>query len=236
MCLWAEPTHAITQAQDQFIPVVITDQLPARDGVIPVYLFCGQARLSKPNQLDEFHCAFKNHTNQNITAANIIYSIVIDRNGSTIKDSMNSTVTALVHPDFRATSKLIGPGEDCAVGPPGPISYTSGAVIKGVEISIDYVEFEDGMSLGPDKEGSRIIKAMRTGARKYRTWLKLRYKDPGESVAAMASDLEREKPLPAELEFADASKQLGANEYRRRLQKIFQTKGASETRRLLDSN
>src|SRR5882724_5228590 len=107
ICLWAVSARTRSQQEDQFLSVVITDQLPARDGVIPVYLYCGQARLSAPNRVEEFQCSFKNNTNRNITAANVIYSIVLDHNGSSTKDTSNSTVEALVHPDFKVTSKLI---------------------------------------------------------------------------------------------------------------------------------
>jgi hypothetical protein len=235
LCLWAVSARTKSQQEDQFIPVVITDQLPAKDGVIPVYLYCGQARLSSPNRLEEFQCTLRNNTNQSITAANAIYSIVLDQNGSSIKDTVNSTVEALVHPDFRGTSKLIGPGEESAVGPPGPISYANGGVVKGVEISIDYVEFENGTSLGSDKEGSRIIRAMRAGAEKYRKWFQLRYNLQGRSVASVASDLETDQSLPGDLQLADPNEEQGAIAYRRRLQKLLQTRGAGEIKKLLDS-
>src|SRR2546423_7085827 len=71
LCLWAVSARTKSQQDDRFIPVVITDQLPARDGVIPVYFVCGQARLSSPNRIEEFQCTFKNNTNLNITAANV---------------------------------------------------------------------------------------------------------------------------------------------------------------------
>src|SRR5437016_13056732 len=103
LCLWAVSARTKSQQEDRFIPVVITDQLPATDGVIPVYLYCGQARLSAPNRLEEFQCTLKNHTDRNITAANAIYSIVIDQNGSSTRDTVNSTMQMLIHPDFRPT-------------------------------------------------------------------------------------------------------------------------------------
>ena len=72
LCLWAVSAGTKGQQQDQFIPVVITEQLEAKNGVIPVYVYCGQARLTAPNRLEEFQCTLKNNTNQNIMAANAI--------------------------------------------------------------------------------------------------------------------------------------------------------------------
>lgn len=237
LCLWAVSTRTTrsTQQVDQFIPVVITEQLEARNGVIPVDIRCGQARLTAPNRLEEFQCTLKNNTNLNITAANAIYSVVLEQNGVLTKDTVSSTVEAAIHPDFRGTNRLIGPGDESALGPPGPISYTSGIIVKSVEIGIDYVEFENGTTLGSDNQGSHIIKAMRSGAAKYREWLKLRYKLGGRSVAAISSEVEGDQSLPSELRFADPNEEQGAIGYRSRLRKLFQTRGADDVKKLLDS-
>src|SRR6267142_2481642 len=80
LCLWAVSARTkIPQQVDRFVPVVITEQLEAKNGVIPVYIYCGQARLTAPNRLEEFECALKNNTNLNITAANAIYSVVLEQ-------------------------------------------------------------------------------------------------------------------------------------------------------------
>ena len=238
LCLWAVSARSTksTQQADQFIPVVITAQLDTENSVIPVDLRCGQARLTAPNRLEEFQCTLKNNTNLNITAANAIYSIVLEQNGSLTRDTVSSTVEAAIHSDFRGTNKLIGPGDESAVGPPGPISYASGITVKSVEIAIDYVEFENGTTLGSDRQGSHIIKGMRAGAAKYREWLKLRYKLGGRSVALISSDVEGDQSLPSELRFADPNEEQGAIAYRSRLRRLFQTRGAGDVKKLLDSN
>lgn len=237
LCLWAVSARTKSQQQvDQFIPVVITEQLEAKNGVVPVDIRCGQARLTAPNRLEEFQCSFKNNTNLNITAANAIYSIVLDQNGSVSRDTYSRTAETLVHPDFSATSKRIGPGDESDLGPPGPISYTSGVIVKGVEISIDFVEFENGTTLGPDKQGSSIIKAMRAGAGKYREWIKRQYKLAGSSVAAISSDIESDQSLPGDLRFADPNEELGARGYQIRLRKLLHNGRASDVKKLLDSN
>lgn len=236
LCLWAVSVRPKNWHQnDEFIPVVITEQLQAENGVIPVELRCGQARITAPNRLEEFQCSFKNNTSLNITAANAIYSVVIEQNGVVTKDTVSSTVQAAIHPDFGGTNRLIGPGDESSLGPPGPITYTSGIIVKSVEISIDFVEFENDTTLGKDNQGSRIINAMRVGAAKYREWLKLRYTRGGRSVASIFSEVEGDEPLPTELRFADPNEEQGAVGYRSLLRKLFRTRGAGDVKKLLDS-
>lgn len=236
MCLLAVSARTKnSQPKDELIPVVITKQLEAKSDLIPADLRCGMARLSAPNQLEEFRCVLKNNTLANIAAANAIYTIVYERNGSLYKDSFSSIAEAFVHKDFKGTNKLIEPGNETSFGPPGPISY-AGGVIKSVEIAIDYVEFEDGSSLGPDKQGSRIIEAMRAGAERYRQWLKVRCRQSGTCVNAISSAVELNQSLPSELLFTDPSEEQGANAYRSRLRKLYQDRGPAEVKKLFDSN
>jgi hypothetical protein len=237
LCLWAVSARTTknTQTVDQFIPVVITEQLDPKNGVIPVDIRCGQARLTAPNRLEEFQCTLKNNTNVNIIAANAIYSVVLEQNGVLTKDTTSRTVQAAIHPDFRGTNRLIGPGDESSLGPPGPITYTSGISVKSVEIAMDYVEFEDGTTLGSDNQGSHIIKAMRVGAAKYREWLKLRYMRGGRSVASISSEVEGDQSLPSELRFADPNEEQGAIGYRSLLRNLFRTRGAGDVKKLLDS-
>ena len=235
VCLWAVSAGTKSSPQkEQFIPVVITNQLEAKNALIPADLRCGTARLSAPDQLEEFRCVLKNNTQANISAALAIYTVVYEQNGSSYRDSFSSIADAFVHKDFKGTNKLIGPGTETSFGPPGPISYEN-AVIKGVEISIDYVEFEGGSSLGPDKQGSRTVGAMRTGAERYREWLKVQTHKSANYLDTISSAVETNS-LPSELRFTNANEEQGANAYRYRLRKVYQTRGPVEVKKLLDSN
>ena len=235
LCLWAVSARTKnSQQKDQFIPVVITNQLEAKNGLIPADLRCGTVRLSAPDQLEEFRCVLKNNTQANITAALTNYTIVYEQNGSLFRDSFASVAEAFVHKDFKGTNKLIGPGNETSFGPPGPISYKN-AVIKGVEIAIDYVEFEDGSSLGPDKQGSRTVQAMRAGAERYRQWLKVKTQQSANYLDTISSAVET-KSLPSELRLTDVNEEQGANAYRYRLRRVYQTRGPVEVKKLLDSN
>lgn len=234
LCLWAVSARTKEAMQDTFVPVGITDQLPAKDGIIPVLISCGQARLSSPNQLEEFRCTLKNYTNLSITAANTPYSVVIEKDGSTTRHTTNSIVETSIHSDFKGENKKIGPGDEISIGPPGPVSYQSGEIIKSVEIRIDFIQFENGAQLGPDQEGSRIINAMRAGAKKYKSWLKQQYNVQGRSLTALASEIAADDSLPPAL--TDQNEQVGAKEYRRKFQKLIGSRGAADVKRVLESN
>jgi len=223
-----------SQQKDQFIPVVVTSQLYAKNGQIPADLRCEKARLSAPNKLEEFRCVLKNNTQANITAAHTLYTIAYEQDGSLFRDSFSSVAEAFVHKDFKGMGNLIGPGNETSFGPPGPISYEN-AVIKEIEIGIDYIEFEDGSFLGPNKEGSRVVAAMRAGAERYKQWLKAQIRDSANYLETLSSALKAES-LPSGLRFTDANEEQGANAYRYRLRKLNQDRGPVEVKKLLDSN
>jgi hypothetical protein len=220
-----------TPQENKEIAVDIIKQLEPTGGVIPVEIRCAPAHLTAPNQVETLDCKLKNSTSKNITAANIIYSIVLAENGSVSRDTHNSFLEALVHPDFKDLNKLIGPGEERFVGPAGPISYPA-AVIKTVEMGIDYVEFEDGTTLGPDEQGSQITKSIRAGAAKYKGWLSRKYIQSGESAEAIIPLLQQESALPDEIGSLDQYQEIGAKAYRDSLRRACQTRGKSEVKKL----
>lgn len=119
-----------------------------------VELLCGTASVSPPNILNGYECILRNDTHKSITAANIIYSTILDEAGRETKDSRNQILLTNFHPDFYDKEKNILPGGSNTFRPAGVFTYHN-AVIKGIEVYIDYVEFEDGTSMGRDVEGSK---------------------------------------------------------------------------------
>lgn len=231
-CLWAFSSVAKPTQQGAQHVAVTPVQLQADQGIIPVELRCTTGLLSAPNVLESFHCVLKNNTNKAVTAANVIYSISLEQNGSEAKTSYASTIDTRLHPDFASTSKPIGPREESGnLGPPGPISVEN-AVIKGIEINIDYIELADGSTLGVDQQGSKIIRTMRDGAEKYKKWFRARYSQSGKSLSPIASLL-YDQPLPGELQLSSADEEQGAKAYRHRLKKMYENKGSSEVEKHL---
>jgi hypothetical protein len=221
----------LSQRGNAFVPVT-PRQLHVDDGPMPVELRCSPGQSSAPGVLDPFTCVLLNNTDKDIIAANVIYSIVVDQDGNESKATYASTVDAIPHPDFAGASRPVRPGtESVGVGPPGPTSY-QGAIIKGVEISIDYVEFADGSWLGPNQQGSRIIGDMRRGADRYKNWLRAEYSKSGAPPDAITQML-NSRSLPSGLKFASADEEQGARAYRTRLRGIYESKGEAEVRTLL---
>ena len=225
---------AIPQEKDRVVPINVK-QLRNDSGPIPVELVCGTVRSSAPNILDSFTCTLKNNTEKRISAANAIYSVVIEREGIEESESYDSTIDSIFHQDFASTAKLVNPGEESAsVGPPGAISYPENVIIKRIDIHLDFVEFEDGTSLGRNSNGSKIINDMRDGAERYKRWLANTYFTRGRSYAVLTTLLNEEN-LPNELQLLNEDQNAGARAYRNRLRKMNIKVGGLEVEKLLQA-
>jgi len=205
-------------------------QLRQEGGAIPVELQCDAAQLTSPNELKGFSCKLTNYTNKAITAVSAAYAITIEKDGQETSDTGFLTLDTIIHPDFKA-KKTISPGETYPVQKIDPISYDD-AVIKGIVLTIDYVEFEDKATLGPDRNGSQIIATGREGAAKYKEWLVKMYKHEGsvEVISALLND----QDYPPELRLDNPGLRRGADFYRTRLREARAARGATEIKRLLD--
>lgn len=222
-----------TPPQERLIPVNVT-QLPLENGVFPVEMRCEEARSSALNKLDGFTCLVINNTRKKISALAIIYSVVVDDGPETERETNLLTSDFAIHLDVSEAKqqKLFSPGESRRVGTPGPVAFESGGV-SGVELHLDYVEFEDKTSIGPNMQGSKMIGSMREGAAKYKAWLVQQYKRSGMDEQAIVSLLDA-TDLPKELNFTgDADLSEGARLYRRVLHSIYTSKGAAELRHYL---
>lgn len=219
------------QTEDLQLPIV-AKQLPSENGVIPVELKCGTAHLIPPGRLEEFSCILKNNTNKNILATNVAYSVIFESDGKEAADTRFHTIDTFVHPDFYEANKSIQPGGESIIGPPGP-SFYADSVIKRIEISVEYVEFEDKTTLGPNEKGAQIIADIREGAAKYRNWLAQKYDENGRSTKAITTLLQQDQPLPNELGFKNSYQEQGARAYRTRLRHIQETLGAAQIERYL---
>lgn len=205
---------------------VKANQLPAEKNIIPVELRCQSAQIVKRDTLEKIPCVVVNNTNKYITATTINSSVIVDAEGKTSGDSDFLSLDPLAHPDFREERKgyLIAPGNEIPI-PFLATSYDSG-VIKGVLVQVDYVEFADKTTLGPNRAGSRIIADIRDGAAKYKNWLAAKYDRSGKSMSAIAPLLEKGQPLPEEIESLSSHQQEGAIIYRNYARRTFETKGA----------
>ena len=221
-------THEDSDQLGLQLPITIK-QLPENN--INVELLCGTASVTPPNILNYFQCTLKNNTHKSITAANIIYSTVLEEAGRETKDSRNHILATYIHPDFYEKEKNILPGGSTSFRPAGVFTYEN-AVIKGVEVYIDYVEFEDNTSMGPNKEGSRIINDLREGAVKYKSWLARESKQ--KSIDTVIQSLQSDEGLP-EIGLNNFTQKEGARRYGIGLRKLYKSRGPTEVQRYLST-
>jgi hypothetical protein len=220
---------------DKQIPIAV-EQLPQDNGVFPVEVRCGNARLTSPSTIEQFSCIAINNTYKNISALSADLTVITEnKDGNESRNTSLLNIDSLVHPDVREARhlKLIPPGESRTLNPPGPISFED-EIISRVEFKIDYVEFEDKTAAGPDRDGSRIINSIREGAARYKAWLVKKYALNKRDMAAIASALE-DSDLPHELQFnGDGNLSEGARMYRSVMSSVYANRGAVGLKKFLD--
>ena len=213
----------------QAMPVVIR-QIRLENGLIPVEVKCRDVQLTAPDTYETVPCIIKNNTEKNIRAVAAEFIVTTEYQGKQTQDSSYLTLETLLHPDLALQHKHnpIAPGAERALEP-SPASY-EGSLIKGIEVRMDYVEFEDGTTIGPNKKGSILIGFSREGAAKYKEWLKKKYLESGKSADAIASLL-MVKDLPNELDLTDPNQRTGAKQYRNHIREVYAAHGATELRK-----
>jgi len=225
-----------TASQRERLITVNAAQLPLENGAFPVEMRCEEARSPALNKLNEFSCLVINNTRKKISALAVVYSVIVDGgDGGAEQETNLLTSDFAIHPDVSEAKrqKLFSPRESRRVGPPGPIAFESGTV-SGVEVHIDYVEFEDKTSIGPNTHGSKAIGSMREGAAKYKAWLVQQYKRSGMDEQSAAALLDA-ADLPKELNFdGDPDLSEGARAYRSIMRSVYTSKGGAELRRYLN--
>lgn len=227
------PASGANQTSNQSVELPVSVKQLQPENNRNVELVCGTASVTPPNILNGFECVLKNNTQKSITAANIIYTTVLEEAGRETKDSRNQILLTNFHPDFYDKEKNISPGRTNTIRPHGVYTYHN-AVIKGIEAYIDYVEFEDGTSMGPDVEGSKMIKDFRAGAVKYKGWLakESKQKSIDTLVQSAPSDEELQK---TEMGLNNATQIEGARRYGIALRKLYKQHGPTEVKKYLST-
>ena len=222
--------NAANQTEPTEVPVVVKPFRAAKGGNT-ADLRCDTPYVIPPGTLQKFSCTFKNSTNKEIVAAAIEYSIILESDGKPVTDTRVHALVTSFDKNLSGPGKLIPPGGESIVGPPGPMFYAN-SVIKGVEVKVDYLEFVDNTTLADSDKGSKIIANIRSGAAKYRSWLVRKYKEAGESVEALSALLRGDLPGASELH-RHSDEEDGLRAYRTLLRRVLETQGAEEVRRIL---
>lgn len=215
-------------------PVAVIRQLGSEGLVVPVELLRPAARLSAENQLEEYSCIVKNNTGKAIVAFSLAWNIITDVAGKESSVRELQVNVSFIHPDVQEDHRgAIAPGEE-SPAEAGPTYFESNASVKRLGVSIDYVEFEDGTSLGPNSKGSssQQIAMVREGASRYKEWLGQMYAKTGRSPAVVLQQLQSES-IPDDLNLSNPEMKQGAYAYRTRMLKLYNTKGPVAIQKIL---
>lgn len=216
-------------------PVVVIRQLGSEGLVAPVELLRPAARLSAENQLEEYSCVVKNNTGKAVVAFSLAWNIITEVAGKETSVGELQINNSFIHPDVQEGHKsgAITPGAE-SLAEAGPTYFESNASVKRLGVSIDYVEFEDGTSLGPNlnSASSHQIAMVREGASRYKEWLSQMYAKMGRSHQIVLQQLQSES-IPDDLNLNNAEMKQGAYAYRIRMLKLYNTEGPAAFQRLL---
>lgn len=211
---------------------VIVNQLPAKDGVIPIEIIQPSFVSSAPNKLEDLTYILRNNSARAVIAAAVIKTITYDEGGETYAHSVYSMMDGAFHPDMRGKPFL--PGTQMPMESAGPVAFGEGVVIKEITLTLEYASFEDNSAYGSGSEGEHRITAMREGARRYKSWLAQEYSRAGKSLTTIFP-LIQAPTIPESLKL-DPDQTMGADRYRLQLLSTLQKKGAADVESYLKQN
>jgi hypothetical protein len=203
-------------------------QLDPIGGSLPVELTCEDAKLIGSGRISQLKCAIKNNSFAPMVAGTLQVSITIDANGKENLISGYQTFETFLHPDFREDNKN-------NVTQPGMVyrfdltpSDYGDATVKDIAVELDYLEFLDRPSVGPNRVGSRTLGDIREGAAKYKIWLVKQYRQRGASVETIAKLLDNETIPADEIGLQNTDQNSGANMYRKYARRSYDSRGPQE--------
>ena len=220
---WRSTSTGLQSREQANIKVVI-NQLPPRDGVVPLEIIQPTIVSSAPNKLDDLRYILRNNSGKAVIAAAVIRTITYEEGGKNYADSVYSTMDGAFHPDLAA--KPFVAWNQMPMEAPGPVSFGESVIIKEITLTVDYASYADQTADGSGGEGERRINAMREGARRYKSWLAQQYSRAGKSLASILPLIQAPR-IPEELKL-NLDQTMGADRYRLHLLSTFQKKGAAD--------
>lgn len=181
------PTKAIHLVSEQGVPLVEVLEVVAE---------------GTPQSLESYWCRLRNNTEKDISALAVIWTITWSSGGSEDSHQESQSMDAR----FSEEGRPLAPGATILFESLSPHVIEGGkSVLKEVQVSVDYVEFADGTSIGPDRSGaSERIALRRRGAEAYRQWLLQIYWEEGDDPVVKKLLRESEEGSLAGLKKAEA--------------------------------
>ena len=200
------------------------NQLPSRDGVVPLEIIQPTIVSSAPHKLDDLRYILRNNSGKAVIAAAVIRTITYQEGGKDYADSGYSTIDGAFHPDMER--KPFVAWNQMPMEAAGPLSFNEGVIIKEITLTVDYASYADQTVDGSGGEGERRIDAMREGARLYKRWLAQEYVRVGKSLASVLPLIQSPR-IPEELKL-NLDQTMGADRYRLHLLSTLQKRGAAD--------
>ena len=209
---------------------VVSNQLPTKDGVVPIEIIEPTVISSASNKLDDLTYVLRNNSGKPVLALAVVKTINYEEGGKLYAQSRYSTMDAAFHPDMGGRPFFAG--SQMTMESAGPLSFDEGVVIKEITLTIEYASYADQTAYGSGGEGERKINAMREGARRYKSWLAQEYSRAGKSLTTVLPAIETHS-IPEELKL-NQDQTMGADRYRLQLLTTFRTKGAADVENYLN--
>lgn len=225
---WRSTSMGLQSRETSNIKVIV-NQLPDKDGVVPIEIIQPRVVSSAPNMLDELSYYLRNNSGKPVLALAVIRTIDYEEAGKVYAHSVYSTIDAAFHPDLGGKPFL--PDSQMSMEGAGPVGFNGDVVIKHVTLTIDYISYANHAAYGAGGEGERRINSMREGARLYKHWLVQEYTRGGKSLVTILPQIQS-LSLPERLKL-DADQKMGADRYRLHLLSTFQKKGAADVENYL---
>ncbi len=190
-----------------------------------------------PPRLERYACRVRNNSPKEIIALAIRWTITWSDGASDSSESFSQSKDSRLDPEGRP----LVPGDTSVFESLGP-HIAEGKELKGLHVAVDYVEFADGTSLGPDLSGaSQRIALRREGAEAYRQglWAILRERGREALIQRLLNGEDHPESESAENVTAGlTARQLaflkeGREAYRQRLLSIYRKQGVAEVERKL---
>jgi len=213
------------------VKVVLT-QLRANGG-IPIEIANPVISSSASNRLDDVTYTLRNNSSKRVDAVAVSKKVTYEEAGKVYADSIYATLDYRMNADLDLKNRF-EPGTESHMEASGPLNLPEGAVIKEIELRVDYVSFVDNTAYGAGGEGEHKINSMREGALKYKNWLGQKYSRAGNSLTAVLPLIQQQHTFDG-LQL-DLDQTLGADRYRLHLLEMFKTRGAADVEKYFKQN
>lgn len=184
--LYSQEGYKLQPAQRKIQPVIV-NQIVSQDGTPLVEIF--QAKCDgTPMRLESCSWRVRNNSDKKITAMALVWTFVWSDGHSEHSENIYRFSDLVL---LKGESAGLAPGNETSVQYIEPPRVEGNEFVKSIRASLDYVEFTDKSSLGPDHSGAaRRFAITRAGARAYRDWLLDIYQQRGPK--AVVEELRKE--------------------------------------------